>query len=196
MSDFKDPFSRPRKLTSEVELSVELIDRYLLGEKLRIKAESLLGGNSLVRLVKDGTQLSCVFIEPRGPVFTSLNVKSYSLESLCTCSAQGPCAHGGALAIAYLADPERFLDLTVYLKNLEQKDHGELLDTLRTVLSNFPAALDFLNPPGFDGLLGQDLDDFWSLDDDEPWDVSEDEEDYLPDLVEVDDDPPDPDQIN
>jgi uncharacterized Zn finger protein len=155
----------------------------------------------LVRRVKDGTSVSGAWVEVDGPVYTTVQVRSYTMEALCTCPATGPCPHGGAVALLYLMDPDSFLDLDRYLEELGDRTPDEILGMLRTVLSAIPAALEMMDIPDFDGILTAEPpeDEWW---DEEDW------EDEWPDegpddgeetngiFLDDDDDLPDPENLN
>jgi len=192
------------QLEARVDLTEEKIRRYLLDERLREAAAMVAAELKLVRRIKDGVSLSGAWIEGDGPVYTTVQVRRYSLEALCTCPMSGPCPHGGALALVYMADPASFLDLDKWLDDLDGRPRDELLDMLRMVLSSIPAALEMVDIPGFDGVLTAEppVDDDWWDDDD--WEDLEEEYGALipedPDGVYLDDeddeDLPDPENMN
>ncbi len=198
----KDQSAAPVELEARVDLTEEKISRYLMDDRLREAAGVVAQEIKLVRRIKDGTSVSGAFVEVDGPVYTTVQVRSYTMEALCTCPATGPCPHGGAVALLYLADPETFLDLDRYLRNLDGRSRDELLDMLRQVLSSIPAALEMLDIPDFEGILTAEppQDDWWDEDDwDDEW-----PDEAAPDVVDdvngifLDDDeePPDPENLN
>lgn len=190
------------ELASRVDLTEEKIRRYLMDDRLREAAGIVAEEIKLVRRVKDGTSVSGAWVEVDGPVYTTVQVRSYTMEALCTCPATGPCPHGGAVALLYLMDPDSFLDLDRYLEDLGDRGREELLGMLRTVLSAIPAALEMMDIPDFDGILTAEppQDEWWDEDDwEEEW-----PEDELADVADetngifLDDDeePPDPENLN
>ena len=191
------------ELQARAVLTLEKIRRYLIDDRLGEAAEAMAQGVHLVRRLTDGTSISGAWIEFHGPVYTTVHVKRYTMEALCTCPSVGPCPHGGALALKYLDEPSTFMDLDCWLEDLDGRSRDDLLEMLRTVLSSIPAALELVGIPDFDGVLtapppGEE-DDWW---DDEDWedeiamagDPQEDEAFVEDDNEE--DSPPDPETLN
>jgi hypothetical protein len=197
----KDRKTTTVELAARVDLTEEKIRRYLMDDRLREAAGVIAEEIKLVRRVKDGTSVSGAWVEVDGPVYTTVQVRSYTMEALCTCPATGPCPHGGAVALLYLMDPDSFLDLDRYLEELGDRTPDEILGMLRTVLSAIPAALEMMDIPDFDGILTAEPpeDEWW---DEEDW------EDEWPDegpddgeetngiFLDDDDDLPDPENLN
>ena len=188
-------------LEARVELTEEKIRRYLIDDRLREAAGVVAEEIQLVRRIKDGTSLTGAWIEADGPIYTTVQVRRYTMEALCTCPAPGPCPHGGALALLYLAESASFLDLDRYLDDLSSRPKDELLGMLRTILSSIPAALEIVEIPNFEGVLTAEppQDEWW---DEEEWEDWQDDEAPIPGedpegiFLDDDDDPPDPENIN
>ncbi len=190
------------ELEARVDLTEEKIHRYLIDDRLREAAGVVAEEIQLVRRIKDGTSISGAWVEVDGPVYTTVRVRRYSMEALCTCPATGPCPHGGAVALLYLSNPEGFLDLDSWLDALGGRSKDEVLGMLRTVLSSIPAALELMDIPDFEGILTAEHpseDDWWG---DEDWDEWQDEggaeggDDLEGILLDDDEEPPDPENMN
>ena len=191
------------ELQARVVLTVEKIRRYLIDNRLAEEAEDIAERLLLVRRLTDGTTISGAWIGFDGPIYTTVQVRRYTMEALCTCASVGPCAHGGALALKYLNEPSTFMDLDRWLDDLGARSKDDLLEMLRTVLSSFPAALELVGIPDFVGVLTAqrpDEDDWW---DDEDWEEQamagvpeEDETFVVEDEDDEEDPPPDPETLN
>ena len=191
------------ELQARVVLTMEKIQRYLIDDRLGEAADAMAQGVRLVRRLTDGTSISGAWIEFDGPVYTTVQVRRYTMEALCTCASVGPCPHGGALALKYLNEPSTFMDLDRWLEDLGTRSKDDLLEMLRTVLSSIPAALELVGISDFDGVLTApppDDDDWW---DDEDWedemaiaDDPEENEGFVVDDEDDEDPPPDPETLN
>ena len=191
------------ELKARVVLTLEKIRRYLIDDRLADEAEDMAEGLQLVRRLTDGTSISGAWIGFDGPIYTTVQVRRYTMEALCTCASVGPCAHGGALALKYLNEPSTFMDLDRWLEDLGARSKDDLLEMLRTVLSSIPAALELVGIPDFDGVLTApppEEDDWW---DDEDWEEEmamacglEEDEAFVVEDEDDDDPPPDPETLN
>ncbi|MFH1529172.1 MAG: hypothetical protein ABIK09_00390 [Pseudomonadota bacterium] len=184
-------------LEARVDLTEDKIHRYLIDDRLREAAGVVAEEIQLVRRVKDGTSISGAWVEVDGPVYTTVQVRRYTMEALCTCHATGPCPHGGAVALLYLGDPHSFLDLDRWLEGLETRPKDELLGMLRTVLSAIPTALEMMDIPNFESILTAEHpseEEWWG---DEEWEDGQAEAGDLDGIyLDDDDDPPDPENLN
>jgi len=120
-------------------------------------AEVLLHGRELVndpgmlKRLKDGNELSCVFYSDGRQIRCSVDARRHSLQELCTCDAPYFCRHSAALVLTWLEHPDTFLDLEQWLEKLDGRPKHDLLAMLRHMIGRYPASsLEALGIPGFD----------------------------------------------
>lgn len=201
-SNSKEPTRSAVELEARVELNEEKISRYLMDDRLREASGIIAEEIQLVRRIKDGTSLSGAWVDMDGPVYTTVQVRRFTMEALCTCPAPGPCPHGGAVALLYLSDPSSFLDLDRWLEDLADLSKEDLLAKLRSVLASIPAALEMMDIPDFDGVLTAEPPaegEWWGEEDwdDEPIELDAETDEELEGIyLDDDEEPPDPENLN
>jgi hypothetical protein len=105
----------------------------------------------MLKRLKDGNELSCVFYMEGRQIRCSVDSRRHSLQDLCTCDAPYFCRHSAALVLTWLEHPGTFLDLEQWLDGLRDRPKDELVAMLRHMIGRYPASsLEALRIPGFD----------------------------------------------
>ncbi len=73
------------------------------------------------------------------------------LDGDCTCPSDAwPCKHVRALRTTWETNPESFLDVDAFLRNLDAREKGELIETIGKIVVAFPQTLGAFGVAGFD----------------------------------------------
>ena len=73
------------------------------------------------------------------------------LDGDCTCPSDGwPCKHIRALRATWEMNPESFLDVDAFLRELDARGKAELIETIGKIVVAFPQTLGVFGVAGFD----------------------------------------------
>jgi uncharacterized Zn finger protein len=82
------------------------------------------------------------------------------LDGDCTCPSDAcPCKHIRALRETWEMNPESFLDVDAFLRELDAREKSELIDTIGKIVVAFPQTLRLFGVAGFDETDDDDDDD-------------------------------------
>ncbi len=119
--------------------------------EVMIHGRELVNAPGMLKRLKDGNELSCVFYLDGRQIRCSVDARRHSMQELCTCDAPYFCRHSVALVLTWLEHPDTFLDLELWLEELDSRPKDELVAMLRHMVGRYPSSsLEALRIPGFD----------------------------------------------
>jgi SWIM zinc finger len=123
--------AKSRKTVHE-DRAAEYIDSSLMTQRLRFKK-----------------QLSARIDGRYGTYRTQVRLTS-KIDGECTCPSEGwPCKHVRALRSTWEKNPDSFLDLEEYLRDIETRPKAQLVDIIRRMVLNLPQCLGVLGVSEF-----------------------------------------------